>query len=295
MQRVRLSENFRAVFYAPFYATQALGYYASEGLDVVLIESSAPGNGPQGLLDGSVDVSWGGPMRVMKDRDEGGPGYMCFCEVVRRDPFYLVGRTGDAPFQLTDLATKRLGVVSEVPTPWHCLQHDLREAGLDPARLDLVRGRSMADNLAAVASRTLDVAQVFEPFTQQALAHGLQILYAQSARGPTSYTTLLGTRETVVRNREMYTAMTRAVARMQGWLVEHSAADLAEAVASFYPQIPRATLAAALAHYKAAGLWADGTVVSRTGFERLAVSLKSGGFIRTLPRYDDCVVDFSAT
>ncbi len=293
MQRVRLSENFRAVFYAPFYATLALGHFASERLDVVLIESSAPGKGPQGLLDGSVDVSWGGPMRVMKARDENGPGYMCFCEVVRRDPFYLVGREDAAPFKLTDLATRRLGVVSEVPTPWYCLQHDMREVGMDPARLDLVTDRDMADNLAAVSSGAIDVAQVFEPFAERALAQGLQILYAQSGRGPTSYTTLLGTRETVARNREMYAALTRAVARMQSWLAAHSAADLAEAVASFYPQLPAATLTAALARYKAAGLWADDTVVSRPGFERLAVSLQSGGFIRTLPRYDDCVVDLS--
>jgi hypothetical protein len=26
---IKLTENFRAVFYAPFYATQALGFYAS--------------------------------------------------------------------------------------------------------------------------------------------------------------------------------------------------------------------------------------------------------------------------
>ena len=30
--KLRLAENFRAVFYAPFYATQALGFYARQGL-----------------------------------------------------------------------------------------------------------------------------------------------------------------------------------------------------------------------------------------------------------------------
>jgi hypothetical protein len=40
--RVKLSENFRAVFYAPFYATHALGFYTSEGVAVDLLRSSAP-------------------------------------------------------------------------------------------------------------------------------------------------------------------------------------------------------------------------------------------------------------
>jgi NitT/TauT family transport system substrate-binding protein len=30
----------------------------------------------------------------------------------------------------------RIATVSEVPTPWLCLQEDLRQAGIDPARLD---------------------------------------------------------------------------------------------------------------------------------------------------------------
>ena len=61
--RVRLSENFRAVFYAPFYATHALGFYTSEGVEVELLNSPAPAAAAAGLLDGSIDISWGGPMK----------------------------------------------------------------------------------------------------------------------------------------------------------------------------------------------------------------------------------------
>ena len=32
--KIRLAENFRALFYAPFYATQALGFYEREGVDI---------------------------------------------------------------------------------------------------------------------------------------------------------------------------------------------------------------------------------------------------------------------
>ena len=67
---VKLSENFRAVFYAPFYATHALGFYTSEGVEVELLNSPAPAAAAAGLLDGSIDIAWGGPMRVMKARDD---------------------------------------------------------------------------------------------------------------------------------------------------------------------------------------------------------------------------------
>src|ERR1700677_3518648 len=67
---IKLSENFRAVFYAPFYATHALGFYAREGVEVELLNSPAPAAAASDLLDGTIDLSWGGPMRVMKTRQQ---------------------------------------------------------------------------------------------------------------------------------------------------------------------------------------------------------------------------------
>ena len=293
MQQIKLSENFRAVFYAPFYATLALGYFARQGVDVQLIDSATPGSATTGLVDGSIDVTWGGPMRVMKSRDEAtGPALVCFCEVVRRDPFYLIGRPGSGAFELKDLAKLKFASVSEVPTPWLCLQHDLRETGIDPAKLDRIAGRTMAENLATLGRGEIDVAQMFEPFASEAVRTGKgRILHAASGRGATSYTTFLATRESVANNRAAFAAMTRAVEQMQGWLLSHSADDLATTVTPYFGHVPREDLVSAFTKYKVANLWADTTPIARAGFERLAVSLHSGGFISKVPAYEDCVVE----
>lgn len=291
--RIRLSENFRAVFYAPFYATIALGLHAREGIEIELVPSSAPGSAAAAMLEGAVDVTWGGPMRVMKARDEtNGPSFVCFCDVVRRDPFYLIGRPRERPFALTDLQYLSVGSVSEVPTPWLCLQHDLRELNIDPTSVRRVSDRSMADNLEALRRRELDVVQVFEPYASMAVREGIgDILFAASTRGPTAYTTFLATRESVQKNRSAFAAMTHATQTMQGWLANHPAAELASVVASYFPLVSPELLIDALERYRAAGLWATDTRLSRQGFERLAVSLQSGGFISKLPTYEDCVVD----
>jgi len=115
------------------------------------------------------------------------------------------------------------------------------------------------------------------------------ILYAASARGPTVYTTFLASRDSVRRNRAPFAAMVRATRRMLAWLAEHGAEELADAVAPFYRDLPRDILASSLRRYRDAGLWARTPEVSRTGFARLADSLKSGGFISHLHAYEDCV------
>mgnify|MGYP003344095290 FL=1 len=91
---ITLFENFRAVFYTPFYASVALDAYGAEGIDVRLETSSDPETTAQALLTGDADVSWGGPMRVL-DTHEKDPdcGLVAFAEVVTRDPFFLkIGR-----------------------------------------------------------------------------------------------------------------------------------------------------------------------------------------------------------
>lgn len=288
---VKLSENFRAVFYAPFYATHALGFYAGEGVEVELLNSPAPAAAAAGLLDGSIDVSWGGPLRVMKARDENPASpLVCFCEVAARDPFFLVGKGDPATFRLTDLTRGKLGVVSEVPTPWLCLQHDLRLQGVDPGGIGCVTGRTMADNLEALRKGELDVVQMFEPYVSMATQAGAgEVLYAASSRGPTVYTTFLVTRDSIARNRAAFEAMVRATRRTLVWVAEHGAQELAAAVAPYYPHVAGELLASSLQRYWDAGLWARTPEVSRRGFARLADSMKSGGFISSLHAYEDCV------
>ncbi len=293
MHQIKLSENFRAVFYAPFYATLVLGHFAREGVEVHLIDSSVPGSATTGLIDGSIDVTWGGPMRAMKAHDEAnGPDLVCFCEVVRRDPFYLLMRPGSKAFALADLPRLKLGSVSEVPTPWLCLQQDLRDLRLDPASIKRIPDRSMADNLAALVRGEIDVAQMFEPTASQAVASSQGVIvHAASARGPTSYTTFLATRESVAKNKAAFSAMTRAVGQTQAWLATHSMDELATVVAPYFGHVPRADQVAAFTRYKAANLWADTTPISRAGFDRLSQSLTSGGFISRPGVYEACVVE----
>jgi NitT/TauT family transport system substrate-binding protein len=177
-----------------------------------------------------------------------------------------------------------------VPTPWLCLQHDLREQGVDPERINRMADGTMSDNLTALRKGVLDVAQMFEPYASMALRTGAaSIFYAASSRGPTVYTTFLATRESARRNRAAFAAMVRATRRTLDWVAEHDADELADAVAPFYTDVPRDILASSLRCYRDAGIWARTPEVSRRGFARLAESLKSGGFISRTDSYEDCV------
>lgn len=288
---ITLIENFRAVFYAPFYAAIALRAYEAEGVKVVLQPSAAADRTLQTVLSGAGQVSWGGPMRLMHALDDApDAGLVAFCEVVCRDPFYLLGRRPNPDFRMTDLAHETVATVSEVPTPWYCLQHDLRLAGMDPASIRCAPARSMAENTAALRAGDVDVIQVFEPYARNLVDEGAgHVWYAAAARGPAAYTTLNSTREFLAREPDTALKMTRAMYRTQKWIAAHDGGDLAEAVADYLPHIAPRTLAGCCAGYKAAGLWNTTPVPLRAGLEWLRDAMLSAGAIRTKFAYESLV------
>ncbi|MEY3629862.1 MAG: hypothetical protein RLY91_1628 [Pseudomonadota bacterium] len=295
--KIKLAENFRAVFYAPFYATHALGLFKQEGIEIELIDSPSPGSGIADMLAGKIDVVWGGPLRVIKQRDQEADSdnaLVAFCEVVGKDPFFLVGTQREKEFQLSDLVGKKIGVVTEVPTPWLCLQQDLRDAGVTVDSLLVNSDRTMGQNLEALAAGTIDYAQYFEPFVSQTLANGAGVvLHAANSRGPTAYTTFISTRKIIAQKKALFEAMIRAVEQMGPWIDAHTGQELAALVAPFYPHVATDILIQSMDRYKKAGLWFCKKTISRVGFERLKLSMRQGGFIDSDPSYENCIAEFS--
>ncbi len=230
-------------------------------------------------------------MRLLVGRDQDPACELVgFCEVVTRDPFFLIGAEPRPAFQMSDLEGRRLATVSEVPTPWMCLQDDIRQAGIDPDSLDRLGHQTMDQNVSAFQNGTVDVIQVFEPFVSNLVSEGQgHIWYASASRGPTSYTTLFANRHTLESKNEEIHAMTRAIYRMQIWLHENDAAAVAKTVGSYFPALEEAVLTDCINRYKLLDVWGKNPVLPRGGFETLRTACLSGGLIQKGASFEDCV------
>jgi NitT/TauT family transport system substrate-binding protein len=278
---ITLQETLRGAFYAPFYVALARNAYAQEGVEVRFGSAAAPGRAALDVMEGATDVSWGGPMRVAHAyQNVPGCDLVSFAEVVGRDPFLLVGREPRPGFAVRDLLGQRLGSVSEVPTPWLCLQEDLRRAGVDPAQVSRVADHSMADNALALRRGELDVVQVFEPFASTLLADGTgHVWYAAANRGLTSYTTFYTRRSLLQARRDELHGMVRAIHRALKWVADADGPAIAAAVARFFPEVPAEILAQSYTRYKTLGIWNHDPRMAREGYDRLLAGLVSGGFV----------------
>jgi NitT/TauT family transport system substrate-binding protein len=288
---IRLSENFRALFYAPFYAAHATGAFAEAGVEVTLVPSASPPAAVAALRAGEVDAMWGGPLRVMMLRDsDPRSDLVCFCDVVARDPFFIIGREPRAVFHFADLQRLRFATVSEVPTPWICLADDIRRAGLDPAALPRIADRSMEDNEAALRAGTLDAVHVFQPHAERLIASGAgHVWYAAATRGRTAYTTLVTHRGLLEQRADEFLKMTRAIHRTLGWFAGTPAQEIAGTLRDYFPDVPLAIFAAAIERYRALGLWGSDPVIRREGYDRLHAAMRAAGALSRDIAFEDCV------
>jgi NitT/TauT family transport system substrate-binding protein len=290
---LKVQEPFRALFYAPFYAALARGDYAAEGVEVTLLPGAVPSLAKDSVLDGTADLAWGGPMRLLlaHDADPACP-LRLFGAVVMGDPFFLVGRQPNPGFKLSDLAQMTLGSVSEVPTPWWTLQDDIRQAGIDPAAIKRVTDRPMAENAAAVATGSLDVAQLFEPLVSQAEASGTgHVWYAQASRGPTSYTAFYARNDVIAAKRAAMEAMVRGLARTLTWFAAASPEEIVACIAGYFPGGDAALMARAIARYKSVQLWTETPRFPPEALAQLERGMLSAGAIKRTPGFAGLVAE----
>ncbi len=288
---IRLSENFRALFYAPFYAAEATGAFREAGVEVALRGSTDPAAAQKALMAGEVDVMWGGPLRVINNHhaDPKSP-LVCFCDVVARDPFFLVGRMPYPGFKFADLRMLKLAVVSEVPTPWICLANDIRKAGVAPDGIQRTYDKTMAENEAALRAGTVDVIQVFQPFAERLVRSGAgHIWYAAANRGLTAYTTLVTKRDILKSHHDELLKMTRAVHKTLGWFARTPAPEIAKLLHPYFPDVPAELFAQCIERYRTLKLWNDNPVIQREGYDRLHAAMRAAGtIVRDIP-FEACI------
>ncbi len=219
---ITLQESLRGLFYAPFYVALARDAYAAEGVEVRFVSSPRPGDAARNVMDGEVDVCWGGPMRVMQAYQQmPGCDLVSFAEVVTRDPFLLVGREPRPDFALRDLVGLRVATVSEVPTPWMCLQEDLRRAGIASVASDARGGPDDGGECRRAAPRRGGCGAGVRAVRRGVAGDGAgHVWYAQASRGPTSYTTFYARRGLLQQRRDELHRMVRAIYRTQKWVAD---------------------------------------------------------------------------
>jgi NitT/TauT family transport system substrate-binding protein len=277
-----------SAFYTPLIATIAGGFLEEEGL--VPKHSMAPAgkSAIEGLVNGTVHVCQSAPSQNFGPLEQGQtPPALHFAQINEKDGFFLTGRTPDPAFTWDKLRGKRV-LVDHGGQPLAMFKYACHRRGLDFAAITAIDIPSGQMDQAFRRGEG-DYIHQQGPAPQQLEHDGVGHIVASvgEAIGPCAFSSLAATRDWL--RTDMARRFTRAYRKARAWVIGTPAAKIAEAEASFFPQVDGAVLTATLAYYQKLGCWTPHVEITRPALEVALDVFQHAGLITRRHRYEDVV------
>ena len=277
-----------SAFYSPLIATIAGGFLAEEGLRPTHSIAQAGKSAIEGLLDGSVHVCQSAPSQGFGPLEKKQkPPAVHFAQINEKDGFFLTARAADPAFTWDRLRGKRV-LVDHGGQPLAMFKYACHKQCLDYAALTAVDVPSAKMDEAFRAGDG-DYIHQQGPAPQQ-LEHdrvGHVVASVGEAIGPVAFSSLAATREWL--GTDMAKRFMRAYRKARAWLLATPAEKVAEAEASFFPEIHRAVLTSTIAYYQKLGCWTPHVEITRPAFEVALDVFHHAKLITKRHRYEDVV------
>ncbi len=239
LTKITVSEVTHSVFYAPQYVAIAQGFFEEEGLEVELINGQGADKVMTAVVSGQVDIGFSGPEAAIYVLREGKADYpMVFAQMTKRDGAFLIGREPDDSFTFEKLRGKHLLGGRKGGMPLMTLEYVIRNQGLDPAKdLNVDTSVQFALMAGAFTGGTGDYVTLFEPTASAVVREGKGYILASigALSGEIPYTCYYATKSYIEKNPDVIQRFTNAIYKGQLWVKNHSAAEVAKAIAEFFP------------------------------------------------------------
>lgn len=291
VKKLKVSEVTRSVFYAPQYAAISQGFFEDEGLEIELINGQGADKVMTALIANQVDIGFSGPEAAIYVMREGKEDYpVIFAQLTKRDGAFLMGREPDPDFSFDKLKGKHLIGGRKGGVPLMTLEYVLRNQGLNPEK-DLYVDSSVQFALMAGAftGGTGDYVTLFEPTASAVEAEGKGYILASIGEmsGEIPYTCYYAKKSWLKDNAETAQKFANAIYKGQKWVKEHSAAEVAKAIAPFFPDTDIALLEKVCARHAEIDAFMSTPVMQPDAFDRLQTVMEQAGELEKRVEFSD--------
>lgn len=293
LQKVRVGEVTRSIFYAPQYVALEKGFFAEEGLDVQLTTIAGGDKTMTALLSDGIDIALVGSETSIYVAAQGANDPIKnFAQLTQTDGTFLVSRkkidhfTWDMLKGSTFLGQRKGGM------PQMAGEYVLKEHGIQPQTdLNLIQNIDFANISTAFASGTGDFVQLFEPtasiFEKEGKGHIVASFGTESGHLP--YTAFMAKASTIEDNQEMMEKFTRALKKAQDWVYANRAEDVAKVIQPFFENTDVQLIATVVERYKTQSSYAKDPILDEEEWNHLQDVMEKAGELPKRMDYHELV------
>jgi NitT/TauT family transport system substrate-binding protein len=267
MTVLRVMTSRHSAFYSPLLGTIAGGFLQEEGFEPVYSPLPPGKTVAQLLLAGEIDVaqsavssSWGPLERGQH------PPTIHFAQINERDGFLVAARHPDPVFSWDKLLTGGFMFVHG-GQPQAMLAYALHKQGVDLAQVQAVNAGTTAQMMDAWRQGQGSYFHEQGPYPQQLEHEQVAHIVASVGEviGPVAFSSLTATREWL--QKPEATRFMRAYRKARAWVNAATAAEIAKAEQSFFPDVDEHVLTQTIAYYQQLGCWNLPVTISRETYE----------------------------
>ena len=287
--KIRYSEVVRSILYAPAYVAITQGFFKDAGLDVTLSTAQGGDKSAALMLSGGADIALIGPeTSIYVQNCATSPTKLpIFCALTATDGFMLVGREKVDKFDWAMLKGKEILGFRPGSTPILFFEAAMRKNGIDPLKdVKLNNNVAIPARVGSWIAGQNQYGIFIEPDASQLEMDGKAHFLASIGEtvGQADYTTFMATDKYIKENPAIIQTWTDAIYRAQKWTAEKPAADVAGAIAEFFPGVNPKALEAAAARYRKLKIWKDTPKIEPAAIERFQDILIQGNVLEPAKR-----------
>lgn len=281
LQKVRIAEVTRSVFYAPQYVAIEKGFFKEEGLEVDLKTTAGGDKTMTALLSDGADFALVGSETSIYVTAQGtNDPIVNFAQLTQTDGTFLVGRDKIDNFSWDMLKGSTFLGQRKGGMPQMAGEFVLKKHGIDPQNdLTLIQNIDFANIATAFASGTGDYVQLFEPtasiFEKEGKGHIVASFGTESGHIP--YTTYMTKTSYLKENDETVLKFTRALKKAQDWVQKQDAAEIAKTIQPYFEDADPEIMKMSIQRYKEQGSYAADPILDEEEWDNLQNIMDEAG------------------
>lgn len=293
LQKVKIGEVTRSIFYAPQYVAIEKGFFEEEGLDIELTTTAGGDKTMTALLSDSIDVALVGSETSIYVAAQGANDPVInFAQLTQTDGTFLVSREKIDNFSWDMLEGSTFLGQRKGGMPQMAGEFTLKKHGIDPHNdLNLIQNIDFANIAPSFSSGTGEFVQLFEPtasvFEKEGIGHIVASFGVESGHLP--YTTFMTKDSYMEENKETVEKFTRAIYKAQQWVDSHSAKETAEAISGYFEDTDTEIIEMAVDRYKSQGSFATDPILDEEEWDNLQNIMDEAGELPKRIDYEELV------
>lgn len=293
LEKVKVGEVTRSIFYAPQYVALEKGFFEDEGLSVELQTIAGGDKTMTALLSDGIDIALvGSETSIYVTLQGANDPIQNFAQLTQTDGTFLVARDKIDNFSWDLLKGSTFLGQRKGGMPQMAGEFVLKKHGIDPTQdLTLIQNIDFANIATAFASGTGDFVQLFEPTASVFEKEGKGYIVASfgTESGHLPYTSFMAKSSYLKNEAKTVQGFTNALKRAQDFVQKESAAEVAKIIQPYFENVDVDLIETVVERYKSQGSYATDPILEKREWDNLQTIMEEAGELPQRVDYEELV------